>query len=740
MKFSFKRILSCVLVGTMTVLSASVMASASNNSTTGEYQDYFNNIKTAQTVYEIPTSAMTTSERQMVTGLQGIVAQTKAQIAVDLPADWKNIMISDYGIKFVTVSDPWKLLAMFKDQVKGIVSFENTDEPDLYPNLGTSYNKACTFASAKAYLPVEKNDLAKAKALGLTVKADAANDQDYYSEIDCFRALKGDLNPKYICKLTNSNIGCRDYAIAVHSVFYYDNYQSELDEIYSWMESKGGECGTVLGWHPDEVAGVAQASKYGVMTIASDYAGNLSVYAGLNKEKLRQKPLISHEQSSTKVQYVTFMCSDGDNVQVHVNSYRTGSFASQNRGTFPFGWSTAPSLFSLAPNIEKWYYKNATYNDDFLAAVSGVGYCNPALLPKKALNEFAKLTSDYMKLNDIGSTVMLMDSPEGQLCSKNPSGITNSLYDITKTMSQYSGIPGGFLYYGSNYCPVSTPGAVFWNYGKPFVAIRETMWTGGSKEDNINQIAYRVNHYTKDATVVEGYTAINVQYWQYGYDEVQELVNKFDKDVVVVSPREFIEIMAKNVKNKTTKLQLEDPVAYDWDSIFDSSILPINWLDMESIHRQAVSSLTSFDFANGLQGWTPHVMGASYDSASLGIDNGKKVYMTDGSKFDSSDSLPNSYLYNKITLPNKSKVTMNITGKYNDSAVRVQVLDKNDKLYTVMDYVVKDGDYATYSVDLSKFKGQTVTVLYEARDSCKIVGSKSSGCGESGIVSKISFE
>lgn len=720
-----------VLLSSITVIASASVAIAKRFSPK-DFQDYFHDLKTGDTVYEI---SATGKEQWTAVSLQGILAQKEGRIIVNPPADWKEIMISDYNIKFIDI-DLWDAVAKFKGELKGIVTYQEFDEgsSDLYPERASSSNKASMISAMEQYLMVEEELLPKAEQAGLRKKADAVNDYD--REIDVFHKYKNKMNKKYIVQQRYDNPGVRDLGIALKAPFFAASDEGELREIFEWMD----DCGVTLGWHNDEVSGVGLASQYGIMTLPSDHAANLSIYAGLPKETLRQKPYIARERESKKTHYVTFLLSDGDNLQLHVNSYRKGNFASPKRGEIPFGWSTSPSLWSMAPNIQKWYYKNATPNDDFIAAVSGVGYTNPALMPKKSLQKYADITGDYLYQNDIATTVLLMDTPEDMLTNPNETGI-NNLWDITKAFSRHPATKGGFLYYGYLYCPVNTPGAVFWNNNKPFVSIRETLWSDGQKTEAMEKMAYRINHYTKDATKVEGYTAINVQYWQYSIEDVAKMVAMLDDDVVVVTPREFIDIMSRNVTDKTTKLELDDRYVYDWDEVFGENYQSANWLDLPAIQKQPTSSLLDFNFSKGMQGWKARIGGASYDKAQLQINDGKKVLATDGSKFGSNDSVPNAYFFNKVTLPNKSKVTMKIDGKYSDSAVRIQAMDAAGKLHTAQDYIVKDTKtFETWTVDLSQFRGQTVTVIYEARDSDTIEGSKGGGTAECGFISRISFE
>ena len=495
----------------------------------------------SDTIYNLNSKHLSREELDMAVSLQGVTAQKTACIAINIPEDFRNILEEKYGIKIIDTDSVWSLIDKFSDQIQGAAVYEKRED----------INKASTASAAYGFIAVHKSLLEKIETYGIDLKINAS--KEYKSEFDAFLKCKEHLNNNYVCHQLPDNPALRDYAVASKSPVYAGNKKEELDQIYSWVR----DTGAVLGWYYDEVSGVGTASKYGLMTIPSDHAWNLSVYSGLKAEKQKQKPYAPRKRDSKNVHYVTFLLSDGDNVQVHLNSYRKDNYASRQRGKLPFGWTTSPSLYDLAPLVNEFYYDNETDDDDFLAAVSGVGYCNPALLPENVLYKYAELSSEYMADSDIENTVLLMDTPEEMLIDKNEKSI-NNLYKITEAFSRGDGIKGGFLYYGYLYCPVKTPGAVFWNNGKPFNAIRETLWNDGDKKEYMKELARKINGHAKDCTRIEGYTAINVQYWQYGFDEVVEFAKMLDDDVVVVTPREFIKLMTENISDKTDKLYLED--------------------------------------------------------------------------------------------------------------------------------------------------------------------------------------
>ena len=495
--------------------------------------------KFSRRVFNLITDNMTNEEKYSAVSLQGVVAQTSACISLDIPEDFRKYTEEKYGVVFIDIYNIWEVANFFKERINGIIIYDGIED----------VNKACTAAAAYGCWALDSKLAEKAVKLGFDIKLNAT--KEYSSEYDAFVKCRSLLNNDYVCHQLPGNSALRDYAIAAKAPLYSENNKKELTEIYNWVK----DAGAVLGWYYDEVSGVGFASEHGLMTLPSDHAKNLSFYAALPSLPQAQKPFIKREEKGKKVHYVTFILSDGDNVQVHVNSYRNHNYASEKRGSIPYGWTTSPAMYDIAPLINNWYYEHQTGNDNFLAAVSGVGYCNPALLPKTVLKKYAEITAEYMKKSGIYNTVLLMDSPEEKLIDPKETGI-NNIYEITKAFSEQEGIEGGFLYYGNLYRPVKTPGAVFWNKGKPFNAIRETLWNSGDKNSYMRALANKINGYVRDPSVIEGYTAINVQYWQYYFDEVIKFTEMLDDDIIVVTPQEFLEIMKENIREKTNKIHL----------------------------------------------------------------------------------------------------------------------------------------------------------------------------------------
>lgn len=703
-------------------------------------------LKTADTLYYIKKSNLNTAEMVMIESLQGILAQNVSQIYILDNQYWFDYLSKNYNIKFVEYTDPWQLVNKFKSNLNdsGFVKFDFivNETAALYADKSGSINKADTIAGMERYLVVESSIVNKALSIGLKLKADASIDYEY----DIFRKYEKLLNKNMLFQQQYDNYALRDFGIATKALYFYDvSIEDQYYEVLDWVNPNG----YIFGWHLDEVSGVKLGSQRGLATIASDHALNLSVYAGLPTTVLKQKITQKKESSSTNVHYVTFLGTDGDNVQYQVNGmYKNiNGYGSPQRGTIPFGWGVSPAMLDIAPNCLSNLYKTQTPSDNFFAAVSGIGYVNPDFVQFQSLMKFTKLTSNYMKALDLNVVNLLLASEDKQLEDFSSENTGVNLQRIVKAYSVNDGISGGIVNYGDRYMPKVAYGGVVWSDGKPFVNTRETMWDNGlSKETFISQMAYRINHYAKDATLPEGYTAIMVHAWSYTYSDAISLSKLLDKDVIIVTPKEFISLMTKNIKNKKTKLFLDKP--NDKVNDFDYSNAPVfidtSFIDLDAVAKKTAETNTIFNFSNGMGSWVPVSMGAEYDKACISTYNGadamQKVFFTDGSKFGANKNLvPNAYMYNKIKMPDVANLKMKINAAYNDVVVRIQVLDETNNFITVKDYTLKDNQkFTEWSVDFSRFRGKTVTVFYEVKDSCNL--GRTSGGGENSWTAGVKFE
>ena len=198
------------------------------------------------------------------------------------------------------------------------------------------------------------------------------------------------------------------------------------------------------------------------------------------------------------------------------------------------GWSMQPSLTDLAPNIMNYVYSRADKNDYYVCSVSGQGYMNPQNYG--ALGSFIGGLDLYMKRADL-SVVQILDA--------GPSKNVIDMYSLVPSLS------GGIYCYGMKYAEGA--GSVYWANNKPFVSIRETLWSA-----NVEAMAARINGYDTDPTSITGYTAINLHPWSMDYNDVKQLVSLLDEHVVVVTADDFIRLVTSNVPHTDVTLPYTD--------------------------------------------------------------------------------------------------------------------------------------------------------------------------------------
>lgn len=467
------------------------------------------------------TETLTNEESVLAEAIQGIYARTGAKYyrySNGAYATWFDDMIENYGFTAEDITLGEMVEGFIRDYGNKYVLYD-------WQGLAESINSACTIAGALDYLPVDVTLREKAEGWGLTLGVDASA----MTEKECFTAYKDKLSNTGLVQQSAGNICLRDYGIACRYFFFYRAGNETEDmmfrgQVHAWVE----ENSPVFGWGPNEEAEhVTVSSQYGQFTIPSDHCFNMTVYAcraAFGGVDFTQSAKTTGVRAEAGKHYVCIMMSDGDNVQTWYNTFPFNSkYFGAERGDFPMGWSVQPSLSDLGPNVLGYLKRNAGAKDYFVCSVSGQGYMYPQIYPD--LKGFTQGLSAYLRRTDL-SVVQILDSGYS-----------------AKVVEAYAQIPelkGAIYCYGDKY--VAGNGSVYWSNGKPFVAIRETLWNA-----NVEAMAERINGYAKDPTTIEGYTAINLHPWSMSYQDVVKLVELLDDDVVIVTADDFIQLITENV-------------------------------------------------------------------------------------------------------------------------------------------------------------------------------------------------
>lgn len=504
----------------------------SNNALDNCLSDYYiKNSIIPKHLYVISEANMSKEEQTMISALQGIIStKSNSQIYILSKNEpdykiWLADLNKNYNISYENISDPWKLLNMFKYTIAGYIIYCNS-------NL-SSINNSCSLASLKDALPIEESLESKVNSLGInTLIEDCRNTNSYWAYENLWNS---GLNHSTVIQLSpDKSIALRDYAIMSKSLIFYEdniNDTSLRKGIFNSMD-ENSRC---LGWGPDEFNNISIASKYGVDIIASDWSYNLSVLSSFKETPQRQKTQIEIPEEDN-IHYVTFIMSDGDNQQWLLgNNYSSEKwYGSKNRGNFNLGWTLSPSLYFLAPTVFNKYYESAI-SDYYLVSPSGNGYIYPSKYPKDKLINYTNRLNEYMKKVDEKYVVIIDD---------------NSFYDIDlwDKYTSCSNIDGLFyLDYkrGNNY-----KGEIIWSNNKPIVSCRDLLWDDLENEDElINYINSRVNLDYIDITNPESYTFVYVHVWSKDMDNLQKVVNKLNSNprIKVVTPDIFMRLIKNNI-------------------------------------------------------------------------------------------------------------------------------------------------------------------------------------------------
>lgn len=369
----------------------------------------------------------TPDERILLLSLQGLVNRTEPRIYLILTDEdpfWLYEMRRQGQTdETITVSDPLSLVDRFRSIVKGAV----LSDPRIYL---TPCVAACVAASDHLLMATPE----LVRRLHLPVKADLRG--KFKSNAEALRYVRVHLlprlNPYLACCLdpTIFDTGALDQIIAAKGLVFWitgtkaqylpgANGQAETAEVKALLAAL--PLGAVVRgflWHGEdrginEGPGVSLASRFGKVTVVSDYVTNFSVFSGVPQSALKQKPQSSPPLLDPHKVYYSFTMSDGDNLCTWQNYFRT-YFEDPLHGTIPIGWGMGPTLIDCAPVWARWYYDHATPNDEFLCDVSGAGYIYgpdwaTALEDREgAFAEFYHWTEQYMRRMDM-HTIRLMN-------------------------------------------------------------------------------------------------------------------------------------------------------------------------------------------------------------------------------------------------------------------------------------------------------------------------------------------
>ncbi|RKP52912.1 hypothetical protein D7Z26_14255 [Cohnella endophytica] len=338
-------------------------------------------------------------EAVLFTTLKGLVNKTQPRIYTYDDAvrgeDGKYNWLNSLGIGHTDVTDNYSLITKYKSEIGGIVIYDEA-VPD-------TINLATTFASLNKGIVASPSLVTKLTSAPYSLPILKDFRGMFTTKVQVYQYLYNNywslVTHKILAGINPQIKGfLRDYATAVGTAAVWLNpavpaEDTILRQFLTDMPHDG--TGTYMGWWPDEGQGVTRTSEYGVTTIASDFASNLTVFGGTSRT-VNVKPLANKPPLRNKI-YVSLILSDGDNLQYLEHRFKTPwLWDSANRGTIPLGWTVSPAMLDAMPGVLNYLYNTATPNDNLIGGPTGVGYTYPNLWTNQSyLNNYVALSNDY---------------------------------------------------------------------------------------------------------------------------------------------------------------------------------------------------------------------------------------------------------------------------------------------------------------------------------------------------------
>ncbi len=358
------------------------------------------------------------SEAVAIASLQGIVNKQSPKIFFvkdDNDKFWCDYVIQKLAPATIKYhSNLSSLVATFKGYINGTIVYDSE-------NLHTR-NIAIPFCGIENAILVDKS---LANSLDHDFNITIIEDYDFsdrWDEDEDLTKMYGWAFEKYV-KKDKFNEEClalqgpdntdlidllvQDVVFTIWNINTIECSSNELgffEEVLAYYPS----CTPILGYPFAEGANegktvslISQAGKY---LVASDFSTNLAFCSQLDFGTDSYSQDRDWEDKPPELEqklYLTFIVSDGDNLQ-YVENRMLELWEEENvREEIPVGWSLSPLAIKYAPHLVDFFYSNATNLDYFVAGPSGAGYIYPDQMDEDRLEEFLLLSKDYMNKLDL---------------------------------------------------------------------------------------------------------------------------------------------------------------------------------------------------------------------------------------------------------------------------------------------------------------------------------------------------
>lgn len=483
-----------------------------------------------QKIYIINIENIDWNYSVLLSTLQGLIAN-KSKAKVFLQSTNTKFALDDLigkrEIETQYIDDVKDLIILFKEYIKGYILFERNSENK---NSDHSVNVANSLCYLYDGIAVEKQIADEIEKLGINEIFDCCQKDEKWLFDNYFEKF----NRNFVIEITpEKSYQLRDYAVMSGAFVFSDGGDTPFRE---HILSKLNPDGMLLGWSDSEkgeLGFISQPSKMGISTCPSDWSSNLSTLSSFDLGQLKQrKKFISENENN--VHYLTIVMSDGDNEQWLINNGYGNEkwFNSKYKGNFNMSFAIPPTITDKAPTVLESIYNNAADGkgqDRFVIGPSGCGYMYPSLYPRDALKIHTKRLNDYMELTDT-EAVLIIDE--------------NSFDDIS-LWDEYTKQPNiEGLFYLEYSLHSKRTGEINFSNGKPVIACTDILWQNLEEEEEFIQ---KINSRPTDKFNKKSYTMLYIHAWSKSMENVNEIVNRLNKNIRIVTPEDFIQKVKENL-------------------------------------------------------------------------------------------------------------------------------------------------------------------------------------------------
>jgi len=489
---------------------------------------------------------MTVTEGVMVASLQGILAKKKPEVYI-LPAGyasyrtWLDDLVDNYGVTVEERRSAWGLIDEYKAKVgiDGYILYDlvyENPEGSKGKAFNSSLNVATSLAGLLKAVLVEKGMETAAEAHGLSKVLDVCGKDERWLREES--GYWDDLHKDLLFELEEREgyeVKMRDYAIMTDSLVFYDGNSPFRAETLNDFEDDI----PVLGWgdwYSGEDEFILPTTVDGKFYVAANHAYNMSLLSAVETGDLKQKPRAAVPVANPKRHYVTFVMSDGDNLQYALAGFRWNGrlYDSIARGRIPLGWGVPASIADIAPSALQSLYDQASEGaarDEFILWGLG-GYLYPGSFPVGLLPQHMKRLDRVMEKADL-QVLGIIDRNEYR---------NKAMWE---TITKPRHVKGAIYVEYAGYRSPRTE--ITWYNGKPVIPSKEVLWTGLTNDADIRT---RIDASLCDPTSSEGYTLVVVHCWSKTVEDVVYFSESLAEHVEVVSPVDFVELVTANVKRE----------------------------------------------------------------------------------------------------------------------------------------------------------------------------------------------